>query len=104
MLRRDGIPAIESEFDIVLALVPAHVVNDLIEVLHRGLGRVRIRPYIDSEIFFRSDVWESIQTRKLDSGIDEELCKPVVAEPRLAGHRRRIRVVQSACRQPVTLR
>ena len=73
MLRRNRTAAIKTEFDVVAAGAPAHVLNRLIRVLNRRLRRIRIGADVQAQVGFSRDVGESIETGKLKTRIDEKL-------------------------------
>ncbi len=63
-LGRDELAPVKAELERVLALDPADVVRELIEILDGGLRRVSVRPDVDGALIKERQVGEGVQPRE----------------------------------------
>src|SRR5262249_3124280 len=65
-LGRNVLPAFPTELEVVDALGPTHVIQDLIGIDNRGLRRNGVGPDLRVQILIDLDVREHIQSRELE--------------------------------------
>ncbi len=86
LLRGNELPPVETDLNLVFALVPANVVRKLVGIQNRKLGTVRVGSNLNSQVIVYRNIGERIEARVRRCRHRRGIVIPVVTEAEFVYH------------------